>query len=284
MGKYEISQEQRDKYEAEFFDRVVSEKDLSDLRISGEMLETLARILKELGLEFDEAQGKNVLDCGCGTGLLTVYLAMQGCNAHGIDVSEESVKVTLQRARTYGLEPRVHAQVMSIENMTYQSNWFDRVVGKFVLHHVDVERAGREIHRVLKPGGHAIFYENSANNGLLMASRRLLTGRFGVPKVSDDIEHPLRRSEISVLRRIFKGNVRSYYPDFVFFRLVDGYILRGRSKLLSSVLAALDQAVYRYAPFLRQYGYFQIVVLEKMTETQEAGAARAPVGASGVSV
>jgi SAM-dependent methyltransferase len=153
--------------------------------------------------------------------------------------------------------------------MTYPSNSFDRVVGKFVLHHVDVERAGREIYRVLKPGGHAIFYENSANNKLLMASRKLLTGRLGVPKVSDDIEHPLRRSEIGILRRIFEGRVRSYYPDFVFFQLVDAYILRGRVKLLSRVLSGLDQGVYKYAPFLRQYGYFQIVVLEKRTASQE---------------
>jgi ubiquinone/menaquinone biosynthesis C-methylase UbiE len=269
MSKYEIAQEQREKYEAEFFDKVVSKKDLSDLRISAEMVEGLDRTLRKLGLELDDAQGKKVLDCGCGTGLLTVYLALHGYNAYGIDVSEESVKVTIQRAMTYGLEPRVHAQVMSIENITHPNNSFDLVIGKFILHHVDVEKAGREIYRVLKPGGQAIFYENSANNKVLMASRKLLTGRLGVPKVSDDIEHPLRRAEIGVLQRIFEGNHRSYYPNFVFFQLVDRYILRHRVKLLSSVLSALDQSIYKYFPFLRQYGYFQIVVLEKRTETHE---------------
>ena len=73
----------------------------------------------------------------------------------------------------------------------FRDGTFDYVTGVFILHHLDLRRAVPEIHRVLRPGGKAVFVENSAYNGFLMLGRALLTGRFGIHKSSSKDEYPL---------------------------------------------------------------------------------------------
>jgi ubiquinone/menaquinone biosynthesis C-methylase UbiE len=48
---------------------------------------------------------------------------------------------------------------MPAEKLDYPDAHFDVVVGIDILHHVDIPRAIKEVRRVLKPGGVAIFKE-----------------------------------------------------------------------------------------------------------------------------
>jgi ubiquinone/menaquinone biosynthesis C-methylase UbiE len=48
---------------------------------------------------------------------------------------------------------------MSAEKMSFKNNSFDYVVGLGALHHLNIELASKEIYRVLKNGGKAIFLE-----------------------------------------------------------------------------------------------------------------------------
>src|SRR5262249_36314215 len=159
----------------------------------------------------------------------------------------QCVRLTVTRARLSGVAHRVGAHVMSAYALAFSDASFDLVHGQDILHHLDIERAGLELKRVLRPGGRAVFQENNANNPLLMLARPLC-GHFGIPKWSSDDEYPLTRAEVQTLGEIFDGATRVHFPAFEFFRLVDMKFFGYRNRLANLGCDLLDRAVYRYLP------------------------------------
>ena len=196
--------------------------------------------------------GRHVLDLGCGKGVWSVLLALENARVAALDISAEGARFTSRRAEFYGVGDRVVATTGSAHALPYPDNAFDLIHGENILHHLDVDRAGRELARVLKPGGRAVFLENSANNKLLMLARKLC-GHFGIHKSSTDDEYPLRRRQIRVLVRRL-GPCRVHYPLFCCFHMLDEKMFPGRR-----VTAPLDTFVYRWLPLLRRYSYNQIL-------------------------
>jgi ubiquinone/menaquinone biosynthesis C-methylase UbiE len=97
---------------------------------------------------------ENVLEIGCGTGFFIVNLWQAGLikEAHATDISPGMVETCRRNGERVGVE--VHARVADAENLPYDDDTFDLVVGHAVLHHLpDVRTALREAHRVLRPGG-----------------------------------------------------------------------------------------------------------------------------------
>jgi len=98
---------------------------------------------------------KRVLDLGCGSGRHTIYLAENGFEVYGIDISEEGIKSCRKRLA----EKNLHAKlaVGSIfEELPYKQSFFDVVVCIRVINHAvieDVRKAIVEVERVLKPKG-----------------------------------------------------------------------------------------------------------------------------------
>lgn len=223
--------------------------------------ERLLRFLKhnKLGISLEG----RVLDCGCGVGDLSLALAKQGAKVVGTDISPGSVEMARQHSQRLDLGDRVEFKVMPLEAMEFDDESFDLIVGKWILHHVDLDKAGPEIHRVLKPGGRAVFLENNARNWILMAARKHLAGRFGIPRKSDDLEHPLRPSDIERLRPVFSDGVESVHSQFHFFRMFDKYIFRRKVKPLTRGFAMMDNLLFKALPILGRYSYRQIIVLRK---------------------
>lgn len=90
----------------------------------------------------------NILDAGCGTGLLLKKLSRFG-KTWGIDVSYEALKY----ARKRKLKRLFHS---SVEKLPFKNNMFDAVVCIDVLYHQKVTKdikALSEFYRVLAPGG-----------------------------------------------------------------------------------------------------------------------------------
>ncbi|MBJ8343460.1 class I SAM-dependent methyltransferase [Antrihabitans sp. YC2-6] len=101
---------------------------------------------------------ERALELGCGTGFFLLNLMQGGVAKTGsvTDLSPGMVKVALRNAEHLGLE--VDGRVADAETIPYEDNTFDLVVGHAVLHHIpDVEKALREVLRVLKPGGRFVF-------------------------------------------------------------------------------------------------------------------------------
>jgi SAM-dependent methyltransferase len=201
-------------------------------------------------------RGKRLLDCGCGKGHTSVMLAKRGAQVDAFDASGADLVIAARLAAANGVS--VEHRAMVFEKLEYPDASFDLAFGACVLHHVDIPQAMRELSRVMKPGARAIFVENSARNPLLMLARRKLVGSMGIPRYGDDEEHPLRAEDFEAMRSHFNGQVTVHHPEFVFFRLIDFYILQRRVAPLSWLLRKLD-ALGQKIPVVREYGYFLIV-------------------------
>ena len=210
------------------------------------------------GLEhMGEIQGKAILDCGCGSGFSTIFLAKKGARVYAFDLSEEAVQVTQKRSALNGVSERVDVTLASLHRLPYPDRFFDAIFGSFILHHVDLAPAAQEIRRVLKQGGRAVFVENSSRNPLLMFARRNLVGRFWIPKKGSADEHPLTPKEIDFLKSYFR--ITLFYADFVFLRMAD-YLFP--SPAIQRLGFLLDRGIYRLLPGLRPYGYYLVCELE----------------------
>ena len=104
------------------------------------------------------AQGKT-LEVGVGTGKNFPHYA-PGIDLIGIDFSHGMLKRAQQkRERFQALHPCLLE--MDAQNLGFQDNSFDTIVSTFVFCTVPDPLAGlREVFRVLKPGGRAIFLEH----------------------------------------------------------------------------------------------------------------------------
>jgi SAM-dependent methyltransferase len=99
--------------------------------------------------------GMTLLDCGCATGSITVGLAkhVEPGQVIGIDISEIEIERAHRRASAAGLA-NIRFVVGDIYQIDFPDNSFDAIFSHNVLEHIgEPDRALREIHRVLKPGG-----------------------------------------------------------------------------------------------------------------------------------
>jgi len=132
----------------------------------------LPQIPHEVEQLFPSPAGKVVCEIGCGYGVVSCWFALRGAQVFGIDVADSNVQIAERAARMNGVQGRAKFQVMQAEAMTFPSNALELVFGNAVLHHVDLETTAREVFRVLKPGGTAIFREPLGENRLLEWARR----------------------------------------------------------------------------------------------------------------
>lgn len=103
-----------------------------------------------------------VLDIGCGAGFLTNFLAEEGHEVHGIDLSAPS----LQIAKQNDLTQKVQYQVASAYSLPYPDASFDAVTAMDLLEHVEEpQKVIAEAARLLRPG--ALFFFHTFNRNPL---------------------------------------------------------------------------------------------------------------------
>lgn len=119
-----------------------------ELRASNAAVDPVTETVVELG----RLRGGRVLDVGCGPGTVTRQLARGfAIDAVGIDSSPKMIEVARGES-----EPHVELYVGRAEELPVESETFDGVVMRWVVHHLDRPRAFAEIRRVLKPGGRLV--------------------------------------------------------------------------------------------------------------------------------
>jgi len=134
---------------------------------------TMQRADKEESQIYKNVKDKIVLDVGCGFGEKSITIAQNGGVVTGIDISENYIRSSRQSAQEKNLNHLCSFEEMDVHNMSYKDNTFDLVIGRGIIHHLDLQVSLTEIKRVLKPGGTAIFLEPLSANPLLKIFRVL---------------------------------------------------------------------------------------------------------------
>jgi ubiquinone/menaquinone biosynthesis C-methylase UbiE len=201
---------------------------------------------------FGELRGKTALDYGCGHGMAAVVLARAGAAVRAFDLSPRYVEEAQQRASANGVS--VEFTTADAEHLPYEACSFDAIWGNAILHHLDLHLAGAELHRVLKPGGVAVFCEPWGGNPVLEFARRHLPYP-GKHRTAD--EAPLRAEHLTSLRQNF--------PDLQFQpQQLLGMVRRVLPwRWLQRPLVKLDAALFRTVTPLCQWCRYAVIVLRK---------------------
>lgn len=218
-----------------------------------------------------DVRGRTVLELGAGLGEASVWFAMHGAEVIATDLSGGMLTLArrvAERHRTWLVAVQMDGAFLALADESV-----DIVYGANVLHHVDQATCIREVHRVLKPGGMAAFWDPLRYNPVINVYRRMATD------VRTEDEHPLGRADLHLLRRRFRE------VDARFFWLVSlGVFLwffvgqrvhpnreRYWKKIISDyasiaplygVLAAVDRVLLR-VPGLRWWAWNLAVVCRK---------------------
>ena len=114
-------------------------------------------------------QGMTVLELGCGVGYFTQELVRSEANVVAIDVSPELLEI----ARSNCSAPNVQYQLENAHELSYDDAVFDSVVGSSVLHHLEIEKALRDVYRVLRPAGTIFFTEPNMLNPQIAVQKNI---------------------------------------------------------------------------------------------------------------
>ena len=199
-----------------------------------------------------DVRGKDVLDLGCGHGMAAVVLARQGARVAAIDLSGGYLLEAERRALANGVELAL-AQADG-ERLPFADAAFDAVWGNAILHHLDLERGLREVRRVLRPGGVAVFAEPWGDNVVLEWARRSLPYP-GKERTRD--ERPLRGGQLEVIRSVFPRMEAEGYQLLAMARRVLG---RGP---LTRALAWCDDRLLRRVPALGRWCRYVVLTLPR---------------------
>lgn len=112
------------------------------------------------------------LEIGAGTGFFTLNLKLAGIIDEGTvtDISPGMVEVAKRNAEQLGFT--IEGQAADAEELPFEDDTFDVVIGHAVIHHIpDVEKAFREMIRVLKPGGRVVICGEPTRHGDVVARK-----------------------------------------------------------------------------------------------------------------
>lgn len=199
-----------------------------------------------------EKNSKLLLEYGCGTGGNLEFFNDFGFKVSGIDISEEGVKKANQKSVEKQID--AHYYVMDAQKTDFENASFDVVVGNGIVHHLNIEASMKEISRILKDRGVAIFFEPMGHNPFINLFRKL------TPKMRTEDEHPLVISDFEIMKKYF--NVEIKY--FCFFSIAAAAFSNSfLFKYIYGITEFIDRAIFAILPILKKYSWIAIIKLTK---------------------
>lgn len=144
-------------------------------------------------------QKLDILDIGCGSGVMSMMSARKGHVAHGLDINEPLLEIARQRAKAASLT--IDFRLGSAACLPWQNNSMDVCIAPELLEHVaDWESCIQEFARVIRP------------NGILFIS----TSNKLCPK-QEEFNLPFYSWYPCFLKRHFENLAKTTRPDLVNF-------------------------------------------------------------------
>jgi len=138
-------------------------------------------LYRRIGALTDMHEGMEVLDCACGRGVSTLFLAdSYGVQGTGADPDETLVRQAERRAREAGLEGRFTFETASLDDLPYRDGIFDVAIGEIGLAaSADPARAVSELARVTKPFGCVVLVQLIWTQKVEAERREILVRHLG---------------------------------------------------------------------------------------------------------
>jgi 2-polyprenyl-3-methyl-5-hydroxy-6-metoxy-1,4-benzoquinol methylase len=210
--------------------------------------------------QLGDVAGRRILEVGCGSGALAVYLALQGAEVVGIDVSQGNCRVAERRAAVSGVAGRATFRAVPAEQLDDPDGHYDLIVGNQVLHHVELAQAMPNLHRMLEPGGRAVVCEPVLFTPKALSRIRdskLVTRRFPSRKDTPD-ERAISRADLAEIVRPFG---RSQFRPFQLLCRVENF--HHLSDRWFHRLERADKVLLRALPPARALCRYVVVVLDR---------------------
>jgi SAM-dependent methyltransferase len=206
----------------------------------------------------EQGSPRHVLEIGCGDGSFTLELLRSGAQVTAIDISAKQLAVARERVAEAGFSAQVVFHHLGAEDMDFDS-MFDVVVGKSILHHLNLRAITPKIVRALRSGGVAVFLEPLARNPFLHL------GRKATPTMRTPTERPLSENDISALYSHFVKVERRDFHLVSLLAFVWYYAARNPERFASwtRALTKVDERLFSAFPFLRCYAWITVLRLEK---------------------
>jgi len=220
-------------------------------------------------------RGKRVLVVGCGFGDDAFHLAKLGAEVYAFDLSPESLALASSLAEREGLS--IHFEEMPAETLKYESDFFDYILARDILHHVDIPRATSEIHRVSKSG--AVFVINEVyshsftdrirrsrivEKWLYPAMRSFVYGP-GKPYITEDERKLTERDLAEILKLVSSIDLEKHF-NFLVNRVVPDRV---------EILSKLDRLLLMCARPLGRFLAGRLLLVGRIVKEHAAGEPRA---------
>lgn len=264
---------QQAKKEAEFFDKEYADADkrhrLEKYLVPDKLIRqvtnpsSLPLIDREYACSLlGDLEGKKLLDYGAGDGWNTVCFAKAQAKVWAIDISEKGIELTKQKCIANGVSEFVTAEVQDCYKTRFQTNMFDIIYGGGILHHLDIEAAGKELSRILHPDGIAVFYEPIRETKIMDLIKAIVL-RFMKRKPSEETEDeaPMTRKRIGLLEPYFRViNCRQFVVLTTASLLIN-------SRILKWFLLWADYLLIKYFPGFDKLGRVVVIELRQPIKT-----------------
>lgn len=136
---------------------------------------------------YQDFSGKDVLEIGCGAGLVSSHIALAGARLHAVDLTNRAIEMTRKRFELAGLAGDIRQ--MDAERLEFDDESMDYVVSWGVIHHFgNMSAVLDEIHRVLRPGGRAYIMVYNRNSLRYQVYCRLWLGVMKLKLLSMSLE------------------------------------------------------------------------------------------------
>jgi SAM-dependent methyltransferase len=245
-------QTERQFHDRQAEDRAASFRDGDRLRFTDDEYLDHETWIRPALARLGEVAGRRVLDFGCGHAMMSVVLARRGAAVMAFDLSLGYLQEARQRAEANGVT--VSFVQADGERLPFAAESFDAIWGNAIIHHLDIPTAAREVRRVLRPGGVAVFCEPWGGNPILEAARRWLPYP-GKQRTRD--EHPLRPAGVAALRAVFPTlDLQGYQLLGMVRRVV-------RWRPLMRLLDGVDAALLPRLTFLGQFCRYVVLTLRR---------------------
>jgi protein-L-isoaspartate O-methyltransferase len=203
-------------------------------------------------------EGRAVLDVACGVGVTSCWLADRGAVVTEVDLSPRAI----ERARDLAKELQLTATfAVGAFETGRTSATYDRVFGRYALHHMDCAEVAPILASQLSTDGSGAFVETTSSNPFLRFARDHIAGRYGIPRIGTPDEHPLTRHDLDVIEAAF-GFLRLDVAQMQFLRIFNRQVLRYRVPLLTRGLGMLDDLILRAFRW-RSGSYHQVVLVRR---------------------